>query len=159
MAQALFEYFSHFQNLPGAPRKSEERLVEHLPAASRPLSRLCSSRPPSSPAYRHPSRRFPSEFQPLDRRIFGELRSRSRREFEQLAWRKGSTPEQAIAVLVEVWGAIREDALLSKGGAGYCCAIRQPVPGCDEPPDGASDEGEMQAFREEMGELVYDIEH
>jgi hypothetical protein len=34
----------------------------------------------------------------------------------------------------------------------------RPVPGCDEPTDGASDEGEIRAFQEEMAELLYDIE-
>jgi hypothetical protein len=55
-----------------------------------------------------------SEFQPLDRRIFGELKSRARRAFEQLARRtgeRGSTPEQAIVVLVEAWGAITADGI------------------------------------------------
>jgi hypothetical protein len=42
---------------------------------------------------------------------------------------------------------------------GIVVQFGSPVPGCDEPTDGASDEGEMQAFREEMGELVYDVEH
>jgi hypothetical protein len=72
---------------------------------------------------------------------------------------RGSPPEQAIAVLVEVWGAIRQGALLSEGGAGIVVPFGSPVLGCDEPTDGASDEGEIQAFREEKGELVYDIEH
>jgi hypothetical protein len=50
-----------------------------------------------------------SEFQPFDRRSFGELKSQARRAFEHLAWRSGdrrSTPEQAIAVLVEAWNSI-----------------------------------------------------
>jgi hypothetical protein len=50
-----------------------------------------------------------SEFQPLDGRTLGELKSRARRAFEHLPWRSGdrrSTPEQAIAVLVEAWNSI-----------------------------------------------------
>jgi hypothetical protein len=47
--------------------------------------------------------------QPLGRRIFGKLKSRARRAFEELAWRtgvRGSTPDEAIAILVEPWRAI-----------------------------------------------------
>jgi hypothetical protein len=36
-----------------------------------------------------------------------------------------STPGVAMAVLVEVWGAIRHSTLLSEGGARYRCALRQ----------------------------------
>jgi hypothetical protein len=55
-----------------------------------------------------------SEFQPLDRRIFGELKSRARRAFEPLARRtgeRGSTPEQATVVLVEARGAITASSI------------------------------------------------
>jgi hypothetical protein len=34
----------------------------------------------------------------------------------------------------------------------------RPVPGRDEPTDGALDEGEIQAFQEQMAELLDDIE-
>jgi hypothetical protein len=50
-----------------------------------------------------------SQFQPLDRRVFGELKSRARRAFERLASRMGdrkSTPDEAMAVLAEAWYAI-----------------------------------------------------
>jgi hypothetical protein len=33
------------------------------------------------------------------------------------------------------------------------------VPGCDEPADGAPDEGEISAVQEEMAELLYDMRH
>jgi hypothetical protein len=33
-----------------------------------------------------------------------------------------------------------------------------PVPGCDEPTDAASDDEEIQALREEVAELRYDID-
>jgi hypothetical protein len=50
-----------------------------------------------------------SLYQPLDRRVFGELKSRARHGFFQLAGRTGvhgATPEQAIIILVNAWNAI-----------------------------------------------------
>jgi hypothetical protein len=57
-----------------------------------------------------------SQFQPLDRRIFGELKSRARRAFEHLTWRigdRGATPEEAIAVLADAWRAISAENIRS----------------------------------------------
>jgi hypothetical protein len=45
-----------------------------------------------------------SQFQPLDRCVFGELKSRARTAFERIAWQRGTrgtTPEQSVAVLVQ----------------------------------------------------------
>jgi hypothetical protein len=50
-----------------------------------------------------------SLYQPLDRRVEGELKSRARRLFFQLAGQsgvQGATPEQAITILVSAWAAI-----------------------------------------------------
>jgi hypothetical protein len=50
-----------------------------------------------------------SLYQPLDRRIFGELKSRARHQFFRLAGQtgvQGATPEQAVTILVSSWAAI-----------------------------------------------------
>jgi hypothetical protein len=50
-----------------------------------------------------------SLYQPLDRRIFGELKSRARHQFFRLAGQtgvQGATPEQAVTILVTCWDAI-----------------------------------------------------
>jgi hypothetical protein len=47
--------------------------------------------------------------QPLDRRIFGELKSRARHAFFQLSAQtgvQGATPEQAVTILVNCWAVI-----------------------------------------------------
>jgi hypothetical protein len=50
-----------------------------------------------------------SLYQPLDRRVFGELKSRARHAFFQLAGQtgvQGATPEQAVTILTTCWAAI-----------------------------------------------------
>ena len=57
-----------------------------------------------------------SLYQPLDIRIFGELKSRARQKFEHLAFRKKNreiTYEESIKILLESWEAISQESILS----------------------------------------------
>ena len=53
-----------------------------------------------------------SIYQPLDVRIFGELKSRARQKFEHLFFRKKKreiTYEESIKILLESWESIPEE--------------------------------------------------
>jgi hypothetical protein len=125
MAQALFEFFAHFQNVPGAPRSLKNASLNISPPH---LVHLRHSAPLSRRLRRHIATLLVDSLPNPSRSIVGSSASSNRdpgMSLNSSPGERGSTSEQAIAVLVEVWGAIREDALLSEGGAGYCCAIRQ----------------------------------
>ena len=55
-----------------------------------------------------------SQYQPLDVRIFGELKSRARKKFEHLAFQKKSrnvTYEESLTILAETWESISQESI------------------------------------------------
>jgi hypothetical protein len=57
-----------------------------------------------------------SQFQPRERCVFGELKSRARRAFKRLAWQtgtRGTSHEQALVVFVRAWEEISGENLRS----------------------------------------------
>ena len=55
-----------------------------------------------------------SQYQPLDVRIFGELKSRARKKFEHLAFKKKNrdiTYEESISILLKSWEAISQESI------------------------------------------------
>ena len=53
-----------------------------------------------------------SQYQPLDVKVFGELKSRARKKFEHLAFEKQTrniTYEESISILVESWLSISQE--------------------------------------------------